>query len=239
MQKEARLTIETSYGRFYIKKSEWENWSQNYKTIYNKLMDELKNDSRVKYLLFDYDEDLKGNAINIYTQRGTMFTSDIAFEDDHSNDDEVVSRFLDAWSKLPEVESEKEQFEGVWKETGKKIQFNREWSGYRFTDNECIALLNGEHIQFKAKTKKNEVKTFCGILAQQEYNGFKYFGFKLDGYALPDKFSGRKLTEKEKSMLKSGKEVLLTDLWSERRKQIYSAYATYNFKEGLVITRYV
>lgn len=67
--------------------------------------------------------------------------------------------------------------EGTWK--GKKIRFKRVWSGYRFTDDECAALLAGGEISFPAKTKAGNDYTAVGKLAKQSFNGKDYIGFKL------------------------------------------------------------
>ena len=238
MAKDTRVRIDSAEGAFLIDKTEWENWSSNYKSMFSKLMRDLKDDERVDTIIFGYNDSLRGNTISIYTKRCTLFSADIVFAEDHSNDNEVVSKLLDTWFKLPAVESDKEQFEGVWKKTGKKVRFNRIWNNYRFSDDECRALLEGEHIEFNSPSKNGDMKKYCGILDEQEFNGFKFFGFKLDGWAVPDEFLTHKLTENEKTMLRAGKEVKLTKLWSEKKKKFFDAFCTYNSKEGIKIAHF-
>jgi hypothetical protein len=74
-----------------------------------------------------------------------------------------------------------ERYNGVWALTGTSISFKREWSGVVFTDEQCEALLKGDVIEFKAISKNTgKPYTAKGSLAEQEYNGRKYIGFKAD-----------------------------------------------------------
>lgn len=238
MAKNVKVRIDTAEGAFLIDKSEWEQFSANYKSIFHTLMQDLKDDERIDTIIFGYNESLKGNTISIYTTRCTLFSANVIFAEDHSNDKEVVSQFLSEWFKLPAIESDKEQYEGVWKTTGKKIKFNRVWGTYRFSDEECQKLLEGEHVTFEAPTKNGDMKTFTGLLTEQEYNGFKYFGFKLDGWSMPDQFLTHILTDNEKAMLQAGKEVKLTKLWSKNKNKYFDAYCTYNIKDGIKIAHF-
>lgn len=70
-----------------------------------------------------------------------------------------------------------EKYEGIW--NGKETSFKREWSGHRFTDDECAKLLKGEDIEFEAISKKTG-KTFTvkGHLEEQIYKKKKFVGFK-------------------------------------------------------------
>lgn len=78
---------------------------------------------------------------------------------------------------------QKEKYSGVWVKTGKQVNFNRTWGGYRFTDDECEKLLAGLDIEIHGLAKKNGTGTYGvrGRLDEGEYNGHKYVGFqKLD-----------------------------------------------------------
>lgn len=77
---------------------------------------------------------------------------------------------------------EKEKFTGMW--NGKAVSFTREWSGHRFTDEECEALCNGEEIEVLGLTSKTG-KTYgvTGKLTEQTYNGHKFIGFERTGFA--------------------------------------------------------
>ena len=84
------------------------------------------------------------------------------------------------------VREEKEKFEGVHTKLNIPVRFNRVWSGHRFTDEECQKLLNGEVIGFMATSKKGTEFRAVGLLAQQEFNGHSYWGFRLDTNAIPN-----------------------------------------------------
>lgn len=56
------------------------------------------------------------------------------------------------------IYKDKPKAKGVLKETGKEIEFNKEFSGHTFTDDEIRNLLNGEVVVFNAKSKKNGKK---------------------------------------------------------------------------------
>lgn len=80
---------------------------------------------------------------------------------------------------------------GTW--NGTNVSFKREWGGHRFSDDECSALLAGGKISFEATTKDGNNYTVTGGLAEQEYQGKKYIGFKADASqaaASPDRYSG-------------------------------------------------
>lgn len=71
----------------------------------------------------------------------------------------------------------KESVEGLYKPVNAKVSFSRVWSGYRFTDEEVIDLLNGKEIIIAVKSKNGNPYNVTGRLAEQEYKGKKYFGF--------------------------------------------------------------
>lgn len=74
---------------------------------------------------------------------------------------------------------QKETCTGMFK--GKEVTFKREWGGIRFTDAQCADLLAGKEISFEAvSTRTGKSYTAKGKLAQQTYNGKKFYGFKPD-----------------------------------------------------------
>lgn len=75
-------------------------------------------------------------------------------------------------AKGPEY-AKKEKAEGNW--NGKDVSFNRKWGEHTFSDEECGKLLSGESITFVYKGKD-----ITGALADQEYKGHSYVGFKPD-----------------------------------------------------------
>lgn len=102
----------------------------------------------------------------------------------------------------------KEKATGMF--NGKAIKFNRQWSNHRFTDEEVEKLLNGEEIEIYDLISKDKGTTYGvrGKLAEQEYNGHKFYGFKRLGFAnkpgVPDQFAGYKFSDDEKFELENG-----------------------------------
>lgn len=76
-----------------------------------------------------------------------------------------------------EKKDDVERFTGTW--NGKEVRVKRIWGGHRFSDEEVESLLNGNIIKFKAISKKSQ-KTYeaKGKLADQEFEGNKFIGFK-------------------------------------------------------------
>jgi DNA topoisomerase-3 len=102
---------------------------------------------------------------------------------------------------------QKEKYEGTW--NGKKVSFNREWGGHRFTDDECQKLCDGEEIEVLGLTSKaGKTYGITGRLAELEYNGHKYIGFERTGFAnsktVPDSWCKHDFTAKEKEDLEGG-----------------------------------
>ena len=73
-----------------------------------------------------------------------------------------------------------DKVEGTYKPKKKKIRFKGEFSGHTFTKDEITKLLNGDTISFEATSKAGKAYTATGKLAEQTYNGTKYWGFKLN-----------------------------------------------------------
>lgn len=241
--KRTKIKVDMPDGdSFIVDKKLYLEHRQECMYMYNTINEQidLKKDDRIDKLMIAFNENLNGVNISILTKRCTLFNiPDVLHKDSDgnlTNYKEMVSKFIDAWSKQPYEESDKEQYEGVFKEIGKHIKFNRIWGNYRFSDTECIDLLEGKHIQFEAITNKGDTKVFIGRLMEQEFNGFKYFGFKTDGWALNEVVFGHKLTQAEKNDLLGGKEVLLTNMIS-KKGNTFSSYATYNPKTGITFTR--
>lgn len=236
-QPTAKIKVQRENGSFIVDKEEYAKFGRFYDIMFERLMNELTNDDRVDKIVFGYDDNLGGNTAMIYTTRCTLFKINEVFLPDHSNDRQIIDKLLAAWSKMPADVFEKEQFAGIWKKTGKQIKFTRTWNGHRFTDEECVALLDGQHIQFIAPSKSGENKAYCGILADQEYNGTRFIGFKLDGWAIPVEFFKHIITDEEREMLKTGQEVFLVDLVSSKTGNKFSSMVRWNFKDGLQFVR--
>lgn len=115
----------------------------------------------------------------------------------------------------------KEYYEGIW--NGENVKFNRCYSGYRFTDDECSRLINGETIEIdglvSAKTgKKYGVR---GKLSRQTYEGHEYVGFERLGFlerefGIPDEYMSHVFSSSEKEKLLNGEEIRVSDFVSPR-----------------------
>lgn len=73
--------------------------------------------------------------------------------------------------------SDAERYSGTWK--GRAVRFKRQWGSHRFTDSECQKLCDGKSITFTYHGTSSSFKV-TGRLAEQEYNGHAYVGFKKD-----------------------------------------------------------
>ena len=126
----------------------------------------------------------------------------------------------------------KEKYSGTF--NGKEIKFNRVWSTHRFTDEECEALLSGAEIEFVAKSKAGKDYTARGKLEEQEYNGIKFYGFKLNTEkTIPDAFNGHTFSDKEKKDLEKGKTIYCIDLFSTKSGKNYAAYLRFDKEKGM------
>jgi len=172
------------------------------------ILEELAGNEKVQSIIVDYDE--RGNiTLGILSPRCTLFSTGQFINKDFSNYKEVANKLLDEFFKQPEVESDKEQYTGKFMPIGKTISFNREWGHYRFSDEECDSLLHGDTISFMATTKEGKDMVFVGCLAQQQYEGYTYYGFKMTS-RLPCSFSGHTFTEEEINTLLSMKILKIT-----------------------------
>lgn len=132
---------------------------------------------------------------------------------------------------------EKEKYQGLF--NGKEVKFNRVWSNYRFSDEECEALLAGEEICIKPTSKKTGKPYDCyGRLEEQMFTSndgkqIKFYGFKPDFNRIPDQFNGHIFSEEEKKALKDGDTLYCVDLFSQKTGKNYSAYLRYDKDKGM------
>jgi len=122
------------------------------------------------------DETIEFDAISKagkpYTAKGKLELQ--KFTDDNGNEHEYVG-FTLKFDEKPTDDAER--FTGKW--NGKDVRVKRVWSGHRFTDDEIAVLLDGQTIEFQAVSKKTgNTYNAKGKLAEQEYNGNKFVGFK-------------------------------------------------------------
>ena len=120
-------------------------------------------------------ETIEFNAISKagkqYTAKGLLSIQ--TFTDDDNNHE-----YLGFTLKFDEKQQDDvERF--VCKINDKEYKVKRVWSEHRFTDEEITKLLAGESIKFQAKSQKTgNFYSVEGKLAEQEYKGNKFVGFK-------------------------------------------------------------
>lgn len=141
-------------------------------------------------------------------------------------------------SEVPQAE----RYSGTWK--GTSVSFKREWSGHRFTDDECERLCNGEEISiFGLKSKSGSEYGVTGKLSNQTFNGHKFVGFERTGFAndparakeLPTQWCGHKFTDDEMSLLKQGREVYCEGFVSKKTGKTFDCKVQAVEKDGRVI----
>lgn len=83
-------------------------------------------------------------------------------------------------------ESGREKVSGLW--NGQEVTFNREWGGYRFSDEEIEDLLDGKSIVIEPISSKTGKPYKCkGHFAEQSFTNDKgeevsYWGFEREGF---------------------------------------------------------
>lgn len=99
-----------------------------------------------------------------------------SFTDDEGNTHEYLG-FTLKFDDQKESTDDVERFTGMW--DGKEVKVKRVWGEHRFTDEEVAHLLAGDTIKFQAKSQRTgNYYTAEGKLAEQEYSGNKFIGFK-------------------------------------------------------------
>lgn len=130
-----------------------------------------------------------------------------------------------------------ERYKGTW--DGREVNFKRDWSGHHFDDGECERLCAGEEIEIEAVSSKTGKPFRCrGVLAEQEYNGTKYVGFKNNGFVnsagqkdgVPDEWCKHQFTQDEKDALEAGLSIECSDFVSKKGKK-FSAKVRYGRNE--------
>lgn len=144
---------------------------------------------------------------------------------------------------MADEKKQKEKCEGMW--NGEPVKFNREYGGYRFTDEECEKLLAGEEISVYGLVSAKTGKTYgvTGKLSKQTYNGNQFVGFERTGFAnsqsdgVPKSWCGHTFTTEEISSLESDCEIFVEGLKSKAGK-IFSANLRYDKNEKKIVPRF-
>lgn len=230
-----RMEIPNGNSHFLVDR-ELEAHAKLFQGLHTKLQEDLIHQENINVIMFGYDDMLDGNTILIVTNRGTCFRANLCFNNDMSNAREVLAKVTSEWNRLPAEESDKEQYEGIWAETGKRIRFNRVFSNYRFSDAECKRLLEGETITITGYRNSDDSPVdYRGKLAEQEYRGFRYFGFQIqrDKAEVPKSILGVNLSQREMTDLASGDMVYVRNMISKKTGRQFSAYVSWNAEKGL------
>lgn len=128
----------------------------------------------------------------------------------------------------------KEKYTGKFKK--KDVTFTRTYGDYRFTDEECEKLCNGEEIEILGLvSSKGNTYGIVGKLGNQTGpSGNKYFGFGKTGYAnsnsVPKQWCKHDFSDDEILALESGLSVHLDGCIS-KKGSIFSATVTYAKKD--------
>lgn len=142
----------------------------------------------------------------------------------------------DASMKLAQA---KPKTEGVFKPTGEKVRFNKEWSGHTFTDQEITKLLNGDTITIEA-TNQTTGKTQMveGSLGQGTFKGRPFWGFQrksAESYTrenapFPKSWSGYVFTKEDQKRLRAGEKIKIQAI-SSKTKKPFNVEITFEIKE--------
>lgn len=133
----------------------------------------------------------------------------------------------------------KEKVEGVYQPTGEKVSFNKEWSGYTFTDTDTQRLLDGEMITIEVTGKSSGKKLKVeGSLTQGVYKGKPFWGFqRKDGTSytretapFPKEWAGHVFTESERKALVSGEKIKI-EATSSKTGQKFEVNVTFELRE--------
>jgi DNA topoisomerase len=125
--------------------------------------------------------------------------------DTMSKNGELMRQKLGITIQKPVQTNPDDYYTCTWK--SKPVKFKRVWSGYRFSDDECARLANGEEIEITAVSSNTGNPFTCkGKLEVQTYQGRKFLGFKMQN-DFPDKWCEHVFTDEEKDKLLAGKSI--------------------------------
>lgn len=139
---------------------------------------------------------------------------------------------MDAVRKRTSSFPKKEKYSGVFIPENRNISFTREWSGYRFTDSECEALLKGESITFEAHTKKGMLYRVSGELKKQTYNDHTFWGFSKNTESIPKEWSGHIFTDEEYQVLQEGGTIYIQDAICKKNGKQYCCILSFSEVDG-------
>ena len=192
--------------------------------IFTRLWPEISGNPNIKYVVFIEDRNTKKLHVCVYFKSGSNFVGP-ELEDDFSNSSAVINEIIYKMNDLSQepIDVEENFYTGIF--NGKKITFNRVYAGYRFTDEECEALLRGENVVATCVAKDGSTYRRLGNLALQEYMSFKYYGFNWHKniHLAPPSFCGVNFTEKQLKAFDAGATMYIPKMYSQRTKKYFGA----------------
>lgn len=200
--------------------------------IASRLWPQICENQNIDCIVFIEDNNTKKLYLCVYFKSGSNFIGP-ELEDDFSNASSAVNEVSYRINELSSKPfNEEDYYSGSFR--GKSIKFKRLFAGYRFTDEECNALLNGENIVITPTSKDGSKYRCFGKLELQEYMSFKYYGFKWNKNVklAPSSFCGVKFTEKQLKAFDTGATMYIQNLYSKRKNKYFSAPIRFNRYTG-------
>ncbi len=236
------IRVQRPEGSFLIDDAEYKQNQQAFNSMFMKAMEKLKDIEEVDYLYFGTDRYTGSGkkAMQIVTKLGTMYVPNVYYDDRHLNDDEVVNRTTSEYAKIVadckvEIKPE-DHFSGVFKLTGKMIQFNRVFGTYRFSDEECQTLLEGKKLMIATVSKSGYEYYAYGGLVTKVYERFVHWGF--DPMMIFKSFNGHQITKEEAKKLFDGETLTFSDLISKKNNSKYSANVNFDTNTKKLVMKF-
>ncbi len=131
---------------------------------------------------------------------------------------------------------QKEKTTGIYIPLDKEVTFNREWNGYRFSDQEIRQLLTGNTITISGKHPASGTPfTTSGKLGEGSYKGNKFWGFQREEKSsneytaknapFPMSWSGYTFKQVDEQVLRSGGKLTIQAIGSNKKP--YSVDVTF------------
>lgn len=113
-----------------------------------------------------------------------------------------------------------ERYNGTWE--GMPVSFKKSWGGHDFTDAECETLCNGGEVKIMgAVAKDGSHYNVAGSLAEQEFKGKSFVGFKVSRY----------LDENGNDKASSSGEDRLEGVWKGKPVRLKKVYCGHTFTQ--------
>lgn len=132
-------------------------------------------------------------TLDLKSRTGKNFTADCALGDQSFNGRSWFGIGIKAFAKKKETKKRAastrkktapadpaERYTGSW--NGKEVSFKRDFSGHHFSDAECEALLKGEVLTLKLRSRTGKEFTADCALGDQTFNGRKWFGIGIRSF---------------------------------------------------------